>query len=109
MTKSGSINLIEFVAATMEPRLFCEPRLCRAAFRVLDADGDGYITAADLERVLTDSPQRKRTAAAVIRSAARADELGRVDFKAFCETMLPYDTDPTLSERVASFMVNSFV
>ena len=46
--QDGKINLTEFVAATMEPRIFCEPRLCRTAFRVLDTDGDGWITQAEV-------------------------------------------------------------
>ena len=28
----------------LTPQLYCQPRLSRAAFRVLDADGDGAIT-----------------------------------------------------------------
>ena len=56
----GNVNLIEFQAATMDPRLFCEPSLCRAAFRVLDADGDGWITSTDIETLLAPSPSRAR-------------------------------------------------
>ena len=104
----GSINLIEFVAATMEPRLFCEPRLSRAAFRVLDADGDGAITQADLEAILTDSSQRAATAQAILQSAG-PDEHGRIDFKRFCEVMVPERTDPKIAIAVANYMSQSFV
>ena len=52
INQCGKVNLIEFVAATMEPRVFCEPALFKAAFRVLDADGDGWITQADIEALL---------------------------------------------------------
>ena len=37
INQCGKVNLIEFVAATMEPRVFCEPTLFKAAFRVLGA------------------------------------------------------------------------
>ena len=35
INQCGKVNLIEFVAATMEPRVFCQPALFKAAFRVL--------------------------------------------------------------------------
>lgn len=104
----GAINLIEFVAATMEPRLYCEPRLCRAAFRVLDADGDGAITVSDLEALLADSPQRAETARAIIHSA-RPDADGRIDFKRFCEVLVPKLSNPGLATAVAAYMAESFV
>ena len=37
INQCGKVNLIEFVAATMEPRVFCKPDLFKAAFRVLGA------------------------------------------------------------------------
>jgi len=106
----GKINLIEFVASTMEPQLFCEPRLCKAAFRVLDSDADGYITRGDLEAMITDGPRRREAACAILDSA-RPDELGRVDFKAFCEAMLPRDhpDSVSLAVKVAEYMSKSFV
>ena len=59
----------------MDPRLFCEPRLCRAAFRVLDADADGVISAADLEKILDarssgDDASRSRLAREILAEAA---------------------------------------
>ena len=104
----GSINLIEFVASTMEPQLFCEPRLCKAAFRVLDADGDGYITMSDLEAMLTEGPRRSERARHILASA-EPDHLGRVDFNRFLKMMLPRDADPTLAEMIAEYMGKSFV
>ena len=96
---AGTVNLIEFVASTMEPQLFCEPRLCKAAFRVIDADHDGYITQAgilrrptilhlaqaesghpshatwqaDLEAMLMEGPKRASNAKAILESAARPE------------------------------------
>ena len=114
-SRDGSVNLLEFGAAAMEPRVYCEPRLARAAFRVLDADGDGFITQADLEAFLMDPDARRAdarrsaaTAAAILREA-RPDERGRVDFRRFCAVMVPRGADPTLAERTADYMSGSFV
>ena len=92
----------------MEPQLFCEPRLCKAAFRILDADDDGYITVNDLERMLMDGPHRTESARAILASAD-PDRCGRVDFKQFCQVMLPRDVDPGLAVKVAEYMSKSFV
>ena len=104
----GAINLIEFVASTMEPQLFCEPRLCKAAFRVLDADGDGYITMRDLEAMLMEGPRRAERARQILESA-EPDERGRVDFNRFLKMMLPRDADPTLAVMIAEYMGKAFV
>ena len=95
----GNVNLIEFVAATVD-LVFCEPSLCRAAFRVLDADGDGWITATDIETLLAPSPSRAIPPVDV--ASARTDGRGHVDFKAFCEVMLPRDAEasPPRSRRL---------
>jgi len=106
--REGKVNLTEFVAATMDPRLFCEPKLCRAAFRVLDADGDGRLTQADLEQFMIETPGRAQMAAAIIQSADR-DGSGSVDFRHFCEAMIPPNADPSLAEKVAAYMSSSFV
>ena len=108
----GTINLIEFVASTMEPQLFCEPRLCKAAFRVLDADADGYITQHDLEAMLSDGPRRAERAKAILASAGKLDAEGRLDFSGFCKAMLPreaVEANPSLAIRMAEYMSKSFV
>ena len=92
----------------MEPQLFCEPRLCKAAFRVLDHDGDGYITQADLQAMLMEGPRREERAQSILESAER-DESGRIDFARFCAALVPTDADPGLAVRVAEYMSKSFV
>ena len=98
----------------MDPQLFCEPRLCKAAFRVLDADADGYITRGDLEKMLIAGPARKATALEILNSAGEGldrstDGEGRIDFKGFCNAMLPRGADPSLAVKVADYMSRSFV
>merc|ERR1719375_1314555 len=39
----GGIEYSEFLAATMDRKFYVREGLCRAAFRVFDLDGDGYI------------------------------------------------------------------
>ena len=80
----------------------------KAAFRVLDADGDGYITMSDLEAMLTEGPRRSERARHILASA-EPDHLGRVDFNRFLKMMLPRDADPTLAEMIAEYMGKSFV
>ena len=70
VNRSGSINLVEFVAATMNPSVYAERRMCRAIFGLLDADRDGRITRADVEALLDGEPaQRAEQASAILASA----------------------------------------
>ncbi|KAH8060551.1 serine/threonine kinase [Aureococcus anophagefferens] len=66
VSKSGNLTLNEFTAATMSPRLFTREDLSDAAFAAMDGDGDGVISPADLERLLSDSPTRAAVARAVL-------------------------------------------
>ncbi|KAH8070966.1 serine/threonine kinase [Aureococcus anophagefferens] len=66
VSKSGNLTLNEFTAATMSPRLFTREDLSEAAFAAMDGDGDGVISPADLERLLSDSPTRAAVARAVL-------------------------------------------
>jgi len=78
------VELVEFVAATMEPRLCANPQLMRAAFRLLDSDGDGFITHADVLKHL-DAPGTGGDALARdILQSAKPDDRGRVDLERFC-------------------------
>ena len=83
---NGHVSLVEFIAATMEPKVYCRPRHCAAAFGVLDADGDGFITARDVEALLAPGPLRPLRAEAIVRSAG-SDLRGRIDYERFCALM----------------------
>ena len=54
------------------------------------------------------SPSRAQTAKSIVASA-RTDGRGRVDFKAFCEVMLPRDAEASLAEKLADYMAKAFV
>jgi len=49
---SGAIDYTEFLAATLDKRVYAEEGACWAAFRVFDIDGDGVITKEELKQVL---------------------------------------------------------
>jgi Ca2+-binding EF-hand superfamily protein len=95
LDRRGHLTLLDFVAATTEPRVCREPRLARFAFRILDADADGFITQPDLEKILLAAPggsaDRARDAAAILASAG-PDEAGRVSLERFC-ALLTDDAD----------------
>ena len=77
VNRSGSINLVEFVAATMDPAVYAERRMCRAIFGLLDADRDGRITTTDVEALLDGEPnQRAEQASAILASADAARDAG---------------------------------
>ena len=61
--------------------------------------------------ITTRRPTRRPEAARAILESADADAQGRIDFKAFCQVMLPRgpDVDPSLAVRVAEYMSKSFV
>ena len=81
---SGTISLVEFVAATMEPRLYMQPGLCRAAFGLLDADGDGVLTISDLEGFVGDGGK-----ASAILASCRCGRVGYAQFEAMMRA--PYN------------------
>lgn len=103
----GEVNLVEFVAATMSPRVYTKPSVLRAAFGLLDADGDGWITAADLEVLLSsasESAERASRANALLASAG-PDKHGRVSyarFEAIMREAKAEDYGATSSEREAA-------
>merc|ERR1719414_567387 len=49
---SGVIDYTEFLAATLDKRLYLQEDVCWSAFRIFDRNGDGKISRQELEQVL---------------------------------------------------------
>ena len=52
LASGGDLSLVEFVSATMDREVYHSTQLCRAAFKIIDADNDGHITVPDIEAFL---------------------------------------------------------
>merc|ERR1712134_120150 len=53
--RSGKIDYTEFIAATLERKIYIQEDACWAAFRIFDLDGDGVITKEELRHILEPS------------------------------------------------------
>merc|ERR1711907_240937 len=49
---SGSIDYTEFIAATLDKKTFLNRELCKEAFQLFDADGNGQISLEELRKML---------------------------------------------------------
>merc|ERR1712003_540330 len=52
---SGFIDYTEFLAATLDKKVYMKEDVCWSAFRVFDRNGDGKISQDELKAVLGDS------------------------------------------------------
>ena len=68
--RSGSLTLVEFVAATLDPSTYAQRGLVHAIFGLLDADRDGRITVADVETLLAGEPAKRAEHARTILASA---------------------------------------
>jgi len=49
---TGQVDWTEFLAASLDPRLYTEEAACKVAFSVFDLNGDGKICIDDLQKLL---------------------------------------------------------
>lgn len=86
---SGVIDYTEFLAATLDRKLYLQEDVCWAAFRVFDRDGDGVISKEEIADVLGDGDVKSvamRDIADLMKDVdANGD--GEIDFQEFMQMM----------------------
>lgn len=57
LDRNGTIDYMEFVAATMDKKLYLQKDVCWRAFKIFDRDNSGKISLAEFLRVLQDTQE----------------------------------------------------
>lgn len=87
---SGELDYTEFLAATIDKKLYQRQDVCWAAFRIFDLDGDGKITREELQKVLNGGNVQQALGAGQIEKLIKEADInkdGVVDFEEFCKMM----------------------
>jgi Ca2+-binding EF-hand superfamily protein len=85
MDKTGRINYLEFLAATVPNQVLQDTARLRQAFDRLDADSSGFISKKNLKELMG-SDYDEHSVAEMIASADIKNN-GRIDFEEFLELM----------------------
>lgn len=89
---SGQLDYTEFLAATIDQKLWMQRDVCWAAFRTFDLDGDGKITREELGKVLNAGNVQQTLGAGKIDKMIKeidANGDGCIDFEEFYAMMVP--------------------
>jgi len=99
---SGCLDYTEFVAATVDRRVYAQRGVLLAAFRTFDLDGDGKISKEELRQVLGGEPGDERTPSERridgLLEEADIDGDGFVDFEEFFAMMTAGQPDGVETE-----------
>jgi calcium-dependent protein kinase len=89
---SGKIDYTEFLAATLDKKVYIQEDVCWAAFRVFDRNGDGKISKEEMKMVLGDDSvgdamhKDAQTIKAIIEEIDTNGD-GEIDFPEFMQMM----------------------
>jgi calcium-dependent protein kinase len=88
---SGTLEYTEFLAASLDKKLYMQRDVCWNAFRTFDLDGDGKITRDELSKVLNGNSIKTLGKGKIERLIAEVDRDGdgAVDFEEFVDMMMP--------------------
>ena len=84
--KNGKIDYTEFLASTLEKKLFLKEERLYEAFSAFDADHNGKITKDELLKVLKLEPNDDKFVKELIQNADKNKD-GAIDYKEFLEFM----------------------
>lgn len=86
---SGVIDYTEFLAATLDKKIYIQEDVCWAAFRIFDRDGNGKITKDEIETVLSNGDVLGMDAADIadLMKDIDANGDGEIDFQEFMDMM----------------------
>ena len=82
--------MLEFIAATMEAKVFMKETYLKTAFNMFDTDGSGKIDSSELDKLLSgedfkDIYTAEQLAEAIAEVDANGD--GEIDFEEFMQMM----------------------
>ncbi|OII72514.1 calcium calmodulin dependent protein kinase [Cryptosporidium ubiquitum] len=88
---NGRIDYTEFIAASIDHKLYEQESLCKAAFKVFDLDMDGRISPQELSRVLNITFLQEAFEQSTIDSLLKEVDInqdGYIDFNEFMKMMM---------------------
>merc|ERR1719453_2254421 len=86
---SGVIDYTEFLAATLDKKVYMAEDVCWQAFRIFDRNGDGKIDKSEIQNVLNDSAVQNTAAKDLAEIMQDIDKNGdgEIDFQEFMQMM----------------------
>jgi len=86
---SGVIDYTEFLAATLDKKVYMAEDTCWAAFRIFDRNGDGKICKEEMKHVMGDTGVQNSAARDMVEIMQEIDANGdgEIDFKEFMAMM----------------------